>query len=87
MTERPIDRTELYLADEMFFCGSAAEVTPILSVDRHAVGNGEVGPVTRELRAAYLDAVRGKSADRWAWLTPVYESAPAARATAATAGT
>ena len=44
--ERPVDRTELYLADEVFTCGTAAEITPVLSVDKYPVGNGEIGPVT-----------------------------------------
>jgi branched-chain amino acid aminotransferase len=70
--EREIDRTELYVADELFFCGSAAEVTPIVSVDRIAVGNGTVGPRTRQLRSAYLAAARGETADTRGWLTPVF---------------
>lgn len=70
--EREIDRTELYVADELFFCGSAAEVTPVLSVDRHAVGDGTPGACTRRLRELYLEAARGKAPDEHDWLTPVY---------------
>jgi branched-chain amino acid aminotransferase len=64
--EREIIRSELYLADEVFMCGTAAEVTPIRSVDDHEIG--PPGPLTKELQAAYLDTCRGKS-ERWAqWL-------------------
>src|SRR5262249_9550725 len=57
--EREIARTELYVADEAFFCGSGYEITPIVSVDRFALGNGEVRPITRKLGRAYMDLVRG----------------------------
>jgi branched-chain amino acid aminotransferase len=74
--QREIDRTELYVADEMWFCGSAAEVTPIWSVDRHAVGDGTTGPITRRLQEVYLAAARGDTADEYGWLTPVYGGVP-----------
>jgi len=76
--EREIDRTELYVADELFFCGSAAEVTPILSVDRIPVGSGEVGQRTQALHAAFLATVRGETPDTKGWLTPVFASVPVA---------
>lgn len=57
--ERTIDRTELYLADEAFLCGSAMEITPIYTIDRYKVGTGEQGKVTKELHLTYLDCVRG----------------------------
>ena len=60
--EKNLIRSDLYLADEVFMCGTAAEVTPLRSVDDHEIG---VGPVTRELQKAYLDTVTGVS-DRWA---------------------
>jgi branched-chain amino acid aminotransferase len=60
--EKNLIRSDLYLADEIFMCGTAAEVTPMRSVDDHEIG---VGPVTKELQKAYLDTVRGAS-DRWA---------------------
>jgi branched-chain amino acid aminotransferase len=69
--EREIDRTELYIADEAFFAGTAAEVTPILSVDRHPVGDGAVGPLTAKVRDAYFHVVRG-GASHPEWRTPVY---------------
>jgi branched-chain amino acid aminotransferase len=70
--EREIDRTELYIADEAFFAGTAAEVTPILSVDRHPIGEGAVGPLTAKVRDAYFQAVRGGSRSHPEWRTPVY---------------
>jgi len=71
VVERPVDRTELYLADEVFTCGTAAEITPILSVDRYAVGDGQIGPVTRELERVFHGVLRGRE-DRYAhWRTPV----------------
>jgi branched-chain amino acid aminotransferase len=60
--ERTLIRSDLYLADEVFMCGTAAEVTPVRSVDDHEIG---VGPITLEIQQAYLDTVRGVS-DRWA---------------------
>jgi branched-chain amino acid aminotransferase len=70
--EREIDRTELYLADEAFFCGSAYEVLPITSVDRYPLGDGTIGSVTRQIRKLYHDAVRGSVPKYKHWLTPVY---------------
>jgi len=70
--QREIDRTELYVADEAFFAGTAAEVTPILSVDRHPVGDGTMGPLTAKVREAYFHAVRTGSAPHPEWRTPVY---------------
>jgi branched-chain amino acid aminotransferase len=72
VVERDVDRTELYLADEVFFCGSAWEVTPITSVDRFPVGDGTIGPVTQRLRQLYHDAVRGRLPQYRRWLTSVY---------------
>jgi len=70
--QREIDRTELYVADEAFFAGTAAEVTPILSIDRHPVGDGTMGPLTAKVREAYFHAVRTGSAPHPEWRTPVY---------------
>ena len=71
--EREIARTELYVADEAFFCGSGYEITPILSVDRLPLGNGEVGPITKKLSKAYMDLVRGIDKRHSEWRTPVYK--------------
>ena len=75
VVEKQLIRADLYLADEVFMCGTAAEVTPVREVDDRAVGRGEPGPVTLEIQEAYLDTVHGRS-ERWAhW--PEY--APAAK--------
>jgi branched-chain amino acid aminotransferase len=71
--EREIARTELYVADEAFFCGSGYEITPILSIDRFPLGNGEVGPITKKLSRAYMDLVRGVDKRHPEWRTPVYK--------------
>ena len=70
--ERTVDRTELYIADEIFMCGSGDEVTPVVSVDRFAVGDGKVGKMTRELQKIFFDAARGNDPDYTSELTPVY---------------
>ena len=68
--EKLIPREALYIADELFFTGTAAEVTPIRSVDHDQIGEGRRGPITQELQEAYLSAVRD-SANPYGWLTPV----------------
>lgn len=70
--ERDVDRTELILADEAFYCGTGAEITPVTSVDRIAVGSGVPGPITRKLQHLYLDLVNGDNEDHPEWRTPVY---------------
>ena len=72
VVERAVDRTELYVADEMFFCGTGAEVTPIVSVDRYSVGDGAVGSMTQQLRTLYADIVHGRESRYAGWLTPIY---------------
>ena len=67
--ERTIDRTELYTAQEAFLCGSAMEVTPILSIDRYNLGEGEI---TRQIHRAYVEAAQGKNPQFKHWLTAVY---------------
>jgi len=69
--ERQVDRTELYLADEVFTCGTAAEITPIVSVDKYDIGGGESGPITRGLEQAFHDVLRGKEERFSHWRTPV----------------
>jgi branched-chain amino acid aminotransferase len=71
--ERQIDRSELYLADEAFFCGTGVQIAAIISVDRRSVGAGKIGPVTERLRDAYFRAVRGEVAKYRHWCAPVYE--------------
>uniref|UniRef100_A0A832I0J5 Branched-chain-amino-acid aminotransferase n=1 Tax=Eiseniibacteriota bacterium TaxID=2212470 RepID=A0A832I0J5_UNCEI len=69
--ETTIPREMLYLADELFFTGTAVEVTPIGSVDRIPVGSGERGPITRAIQEAYFKIVQGQTPDTRGWLTPV----------------
>ena len=71
VVERHVDRTEMYLADEVFTCGTAAEVTPVVAVDKHTVGHGEIGPVTHALEALFDDVLRGRDARYAHWRTPV----------------
>lgn len=78
VVERDVDRTEAYIADEAFFCGSGQEVTPILSIDRYLLGDGKVGPITKRIRDLYFDITKGKVAKYRHWLTPVYQHALAA---------
>ena len=73
--EREVDRTELYLAEELFLCGSAAEITPVVSVDRLPIGSGEPGPVTISLLRRYLDAASNQLPQYREWLTPIYSPA------------
>lgn len=69
--EEFIPREMLYVADEVFFTGTAAEVTPIRSIDRIQIGSGRRGPVTEALQTAFFDIVSGDAPDRHGWLTPV----------------
>jgi branched-chain amino acid aminotransferase len=71
VAEQVIPREMLYLADEAFFSGTAAEVTPIRSVDKINVGNGTVGPITKAIQKEFYAIVRGEKADRHNWFTPV----------------
>lgn len=70
--ERTIDRTEVYMADEAFLCGSAMEVTPIYTVDRYAIGTGEQGAKTKAIHLKYLECAQGKLAKYQEWLTKIY---------------
>jgi branched-chain amino acid aminotransferase len=70
--ERDIDRTELYICEEAFLCGSAVEIMPVSSVDRIPTKCANEGEITRRLRALYLEVVRGKYDDYADWLTPIY---------------
>ncbi len=72
VVERDVDRTELYVADEVFLCGTYAEIEPVVSVDRYAVGSGRPGPLTRKVRRLYKDLVRGKDKSLPEWQHPVW---------------
>jgi branched-chain amino acid aminotransferase len=70
--ERGIDRTELYVADEVFLCGTGAQISPVIEIDRRSIGSGRPGPVTKELSRIYFDAVRGRLPAYRGWVTPIY---------------
>ncbi|MEM7467577.1 MAG: branched-chain amino acid transaminase [Pseudomonadota bacterium] len=67
--ERRITRDEVYIADEAFFTGTAAEVTPIRELDNRAIGRGSIGPITKQLQQTYLDVVEGRRGEYESWLT------------------
>jgi len=71
--ERPIDRSELYIAEECFFTGTAAHVTPIIEVDHRKIGDGKIGEVTKHLQQIYLDVIRGKNPAYLEWCTSAYQ--------------
>lgn len=70
VVERRIDRSELYVADEMFLTGTGAQVAPVASIDDRTIGSGEF-PVSLDLQARYYAAVRGRDPRYAAWLTPI----------------
>ena len=72
VVEREVDRSELYVADEIFFCGTGVQVSPVTKVDGREVGDGKPGSVTAEVQRAYFRAVRGQDARYREWLQPVY---------------
>ena len=72
VTETNLPRESLYIADEVFVVGTAAEVTPIRSIDKIVIGKGRRGPITEALQRAFFDVVNGKTADTHGWLTYVY---------------
>ena len=75
VVERPIDRSELYTADELFFCGTGVQIVAIASVDRRAVGSGKIGPIVARLRDLYFKVVRGRVPSYRSWCTPIYTEA------------
>lgn len=81
IVERAVPREMLYIADEIFLTGTAAEITPVRSVDRIAVGSGQRGPLTKRLQDAFFGLFSGKTNDKWGWLEPL-DGAGAGRAAA-----
>src|SRR5207302_7797568 len=71
IVEQMIPREMLYIADEAFFTGTAAEITPIRTVDKIKVGKGSIGPITKAIQKEFYAIVRGEKSDRHGWLTPV----------------
>jgi len=72
VVERSIDRTELYTCEELLLCGTGAQISPVIEVDRRPVGSGKVGEFTQELQSIYFGAVRGELAKYKDWTLPVY---------------
>ena len=70
--ERAIDRTELYISDEAFYCGTGAQVSPIVSIDGRKLGDGNVGPIAKELQKLYFDVVKGRVPKYKKWCMPIY---------------
>jgi branched-chain amino acid aminotransferase len=71
VVERSIDRSELYVADEVLLCGTGVQVSPVIEVDHRPVGSGEIGPISRLVRDRYFDAVRGRLPEYSHWLTAI----------------
>lgn len=79
--ERAVDRTELYLADEIFLCGTGAQIAPVVNIDHRPIGDGKVGPVTREIQDLYFQVVRGEHPRyKEQWCTPAYGTGSAHQA-------
>lgn len=76
IVERPIDRTELYAAEEVFFTGTGVQIAAVTEIDRRRVGDGRMGPIVSELRSRYFDIVRGRMPEYQSWCTPVYTEEP-----------
>jgi branched-chain amino acid aminotransferase len=74
VVERPIDRSELYVCDELFFTGTAVGISPVTQVDHRLVKDGSIGAISHELQRVYFNATRGHLRAYWHWLTPVYKS-------------
>ncbi|GAC1359569.1 MAG: branched-chain amino acid transaminase [Ktedonobacteraceae bacterium] len=79
VVERQIDRTELYIADEVFLCGTGAQIAPVVAIDHDPVGSGKVGPLGQKLQDLYFDIVRGRKPEYLDWCTPVYAGVAAKR--------
>jgi branched-chain amino acid aminotransferase len=69
--EENINRETLYLADELFFSGTASEVTPVVMLDKMTIGSGKIGPITKKLQQLFFDIVEGRREDKYNWLKPV----------------
>jgi branched-chain amino acid aminotransferase len=79
VVERPIDRTEVYLSEEAFFCGTGVQIAAITAVDHRPIGSGHLGPIARELRRVYFDVVRGRHPKYRAMCAPVFQNTESLR--------
>ena len=77
VVERNVDRTEVYIADEMIMCGTGVQVAAVTRVEHRPIGSGQMGPITRKVRDLFFDVVRGRVDKYREWLTPVYQSVTA----------
>ena len=75
VVERAIDRTELYVCDQLILCGTGAQIAPVGTVDHRKIGNGGIGELGRKLQSLYFDVVRGNVPKYNDWCTPIYEQA------------
>jgi branched-chain amino acid aminotransferase len=75
---RSIDRSELYTADELFFCGTGAQIAPIIEIDKRTLSNGQPGPITAKIKDMYQKICHGNAKQYSKWLTPVYAKDKAA---------
>jgi branched-chain amino acid aminotransferase len=73
VVERAVDRSELYYMDEVFCCGTGAQITHVASIDRRLIGDGKIGEITSKLQSLYFDVVKGKVAKYKHWCTPIYD--------------
>ena len=69
---RTIDRSELYIADEVLMTGTAAHITPVISIDKMNIGNGKPGPISKKLQEKYFAIIKGQDNDYDEWLTKIY---------------
>ena len=72
MVERSIDRSEIYLADEVWLCGTGVQIVTVTQIDHRPIGSGAMGPVVEQLRQVYFSVVRGQNISTAAWCQPVY---------------
>jgi branched-chain amino acid aminotransferase len=76
VVERPVDRTELFLAEEVFMCGTGVQISAVTKIDHRPVGSGNLGPVVKQLREIFFNVVRGRVTKYRSWCVPVYRTSP-----------
>jgi len=79
VVERPVDRTELFLAEEVFLCGTGVQISAVTKIDHRLVGTGSLGPIVKQLREIFFNVVRGRVTKYRPWCAPVYKNYPGAR--------
>jgi len=76
VVERPVDRTELFLAEEVFLCGTGVQISAVTKIDHRPIGTGSLGPVVKQLREIFFNVVRGRVTKYRSWCVPVYKTYP-----------